>query len=220
MVLTVPSLTSRDIAMASRKPPQKTPEKTAKKSPKAKSANQAAAKLMTTATSAAAKKPAPPKKIADKAPKTAAIKTSKPKQNKAAADAPPDSKTGASVLGEVVWLMSQSKSHQAITTGELNTRLLPAINNGQVRVFQANDKLIGAAIWAFVSATVEQRLAQNTPQLEPDDWTSGETVWLIDLIAPFGAERTMLEEMKETLFPDRAIKFRGVKDGKATIYSL
>ena len=201
--------------MATRKPPSKAPQKAPKNSSKAKSPKQ------TTARTAAKT----PNKIADKAsaPTTAKPKPAKPKpkQDKASNSAAPEErKTGASVLGEVVWLMSQSKTHQSVTAGELNKRLLPAINHGQVRVFQAKDKLIGAAIWAFVSDEVEQRLAQSNPQLEPQDWTSGTTVWLIDLIAPFGAEKTMLEEMKETLFPDRIIKFRGHKDGKTTIYSI
>jgi len=196
--------------MATRKPPSKVPRKKAKTPPKAKSPKQ-------TTERAAAKTP---NKIADKASAPMAAKP-KPKQDEASTGvAPEERKTGASVLGEVVWLMSQSKTHQSVTAGELTSRLIPAINHGQVRVFQAKDKLIGAAIWAFVSDEVEQRLAQSNPQLEPQDWTSGTTVWLIDLIAPFGAEKTMLEEMKETLFPDRIIKFRGVKDGKATIYSI
>jgi cytolysin-activating lysine-acyltransferase len=192
--------------MATRKPPSKA----SKKSPKVNSPKQTTARAVAKT----------PNKIADKASMSTAAK-SKPQQDKAAVDAKPEvHKTGASVLGEVVWLMSQSKTHQSVTAGELKTRLIPAINKGQVRVFQAKDKVIGAAIWAFVSDEVEQRLAQSNAQLEQQDWTSGTTVWLTDLIAPFGAEKTMLEEMKETLFPDRAIKFRGHKDGKTTVYSI
>ena len=45
-------------------------------------------------------------------------------------------------------------------------------------------------MWASVSAEVDAKIAEQTKagvfpiRLKPDDWTSGEIVWLLDVIAP------------------------------------
>jgi cytolysin-activating lysine-acyltransferase len=52
------------------------------------------------------------------------------------------------------------------------------------------DATIGFAIWASVSATVAAKIAEQIKagvfpiRLAADDWTSGDQIWLIDLIAP------------------------------------
>lgn len=54
------------------------------------------------------------------------------------------------------------------------------------------------AIWASVSAEVDSRISEQTKagvfpvRLKPEDWKSGEVVWLLDVIAPTRELATMV----------------------------
>lgn len=53
----------------------------------------------------------------------------------------------------------------------------------------AEESVVGIALWATVSDAVDARIAEQIKanvfpvRLAPEDWTSGDTVWLLDLIA-------------------------------------
>ncbi len=66
----------------------------------------------------------------------------------------------------------------------------PALAAGSTKESRQSPTLNGIAIWASVSAEVDAKIreqieAQVFPiRLKPEDWTSGEIVWLLDVIAP------------------------------------
>ena len=53
----------------------------------------------------------------------------------------------------------------------------------------AEESVVGIALWATVSEAVDAKIAEQIKanvfpvRLAPEDWTSGEIVWLLDLIA-------------------------------------
>ena len=53
----------------------------------------------------------------------------------------------------------------------------------------AEESVVGIALWASVSAAVDAKISEQIKanafpvRLAPEDWTSGDTVWLLDLIA-------------------------------------
>jgi cytolysin-activating lysine-acyltransferase len=55
------------------------------------------------------------------------------------------------------------------------------------------------------------------PLLAPADWKSGETLWLADIVAPFGGHDAMIKDLKEKVFPEREVKFLGLEDGKVVV---
>jgi cytolysin-activating lysine-acyltransferase len=65
------------------------------------------------------------------------------------------------------------------------------MENGQTKVDE--ETIAGIAIWASVSPAVDAKIAEQTKagvfplRLAPDDWTSGDLPWLLDVIA---ADRT------------------------------
>lgn len=61
--------------------------------------------------------------------------------------------------------------------------------------FHADDRPIGVAIWARLSDEVAERYSSGTGRLRPDEWTSGEQLWLIDLITPFADEENKQAEL-------------------------
>lgn len=137
-------------------------------------------------------------------------------------DSSPTQTVGA-LLGEITWLMTQSKSHRLMFIGDLEWIAMPPMLLRQYRLFRDDNKTpCGLALWAKVNDEVEQRLmTMGTARLKPDDWNSGENVWLIDLIAPFGRQAEMLEELKGSAL--KGVKFKyhqTTPDGKRAVVSV
>ena len=80
---------------------------------------------------------------------------------------------------------------------------------------QQGDKPIGVVFWGTVSDEVSARLAEGTSKLRPQDWKSGEHLWVVETIAPPspGGAEEMVKDLKAAVFPDREIKMMVVKDG-------
>lgn len=93
------------------------------------------------------------------------------------------------IFGEIVLLMAKSTRHSQVTAEDLPARLLPAIKARQFHLFRNKDVVIGAAVWASVSQAlepaIEAALTNPTTIFDPSIWTSGDRIWLMDLIAPF-----------------------------------
>lgn len=120
---------------------------------------------------------------------------------------PGERKTVAAALGEIVWLLSQSPNHRhSLFCGDLEWFCMPALLHNQYRLFYAEGRPIGVAFWAFVTETVEARLAAGG-RIGADDWRAGERVWLTELVAPFGNQEAMLEDLRTTALANRRFRF-------------
>jgi len=153
----------------------------------------------------AVKKPAPQQVAAKKAsPKAAAKPASKKvegavvseKVMKGAGKNAAFRPTVSHMLGEIVWLLSQSQGHRHFAISDLDWMVAPAIANSQYRVFRAGKKPVGVALWAKVSDEANTKLTSGTGRLRPDEWKSGKNIWLIEVISPFAnAENKLTEAM-------------------------
>ncbi len=132
----------------------------------------------------------------------------------------PRQRTVAEVLGEIVWLFSQSPRHKTFFISDLEWLVMTPIVLQQFRIFYAPDRPIGVALWAKVAPHVAERLARGNARLSPQDWQSGDALWLVDIIAPFGGKDEMLKDLKLNVFPREAIKLAAVKDGKLVTESF
>ena len=95
----------------------------------------------------------------------------------------------------------------------------------QFRLFYATDRPIGVVLWATVSPEVEANLRAGTMKLRPQDWKSGDKLWVMpeacfqhdEVIAPFGGAEEMVKDLKANVFPTREVHYlavtaQGVKD--------
>ncbi len=89
--------------------------------------------------------------------------------------------------GKLSWLASFCPLHQRYSPALLRSFFLPAVTHDCVRFF-ANDKGVTAAalIWARLSDEVSNRMIFDNRPPALKDWNSGENLWFLDLIAPFG----------------------------------
>jgi cytolysin-activating lysine-acyltransferase len=107
-------------------------------------------------------------------------------------------KTVSQVLGEVVWLMTQSPRHKSIPLGDLEWLVMPAILLKQFRIFYKGEQPVGVAVWALVDDLVAKRIDTGEKRLTAAEWKSGHHMRILDTIAPFGAEVEMREQVALT----------------------
>ena len=117
----------------------------------------------------------------------------------------------AALLGEIVWLLGRSDAHKHIFLTELDWMVMPPIPLRQFRIWRQNNQPVAYASWAFLSDEASQRFtdgaaAGRVGRLAPGEWKSGEQLWLIDFIAPFGGGDAMIKELRETVFPGQTVK--------------
>jgi cytolysin-activating lysine-acyltransferase len=107
----------------------------------------------------------------------------------------PAPKTVAQVLGEITWLMTQSPRHKSIALGDLEWLLMPAILLRQFRIFYKGEQAVGVALWALADDLVARRIDAGDKRLAAVEWKSGESMRVIELVAPFGGEAEMREQV-------------------------
>lgn len=103
--------------------------------------------------------------------------------------APSQAPTVSHFLGEMTWLLTQSPLHRALAIGDLEWLVMPALIHQQFYVFRDGERPVGLALWAKCSPEAAKKLDHG--MIEPEnrltleEWSGGDQIWLVDLIAPF-----------------------------------
>ena len=127
-------------------------------------------------------------------------------------------KTVSQVLGEVTWLMTQSPTHRQLFIADLEWFAMPALLLEQFRIFSGPQHPVGLALWARVSPETESRLQAGAHKLRADEWRSGDKPWMIELVAPFGAQDEMIKDLAHSVFPDESFRFHKLNaDGERVV---
>ena len=64
---------------------------------------------------------------------------------------------------------------------------------------------------------VSRFLQRGTTRLRPQDWKSGDRLWVVEVIAPFGGQDAMVADLKAKVFPDEALKVLALVDGRKVV---
>jgi len=111
-------------------------------------------------------------------------------------------------IGYIAWLCSQSPGHKQLFIQDMEWRLFPPVILGQYKL-RIDNKAGGLptayASWAFLSDEIEAGY-RTAHKLRPGDWQSGDRIWLVDCIAPFGGAVHLLEELCFEVYQNREIK--------------
>jgi cytolysin-activating lysine-acyltransferase len=108
------------------------------------------------------------------------------------------------LLGEMTWLLTQSPLHRGFSIGDLEWLLMPALIHQQFYIFRDGERPVGLALWAKCTpaavAKLEGGMIEPENRLTLEEWTSGDQIWLVDLVAPFAnAENRQREIMMADL---------------------
>ncbi|MDX2265716.1 MAG: toxin-activating lysine-acyltransferase [Hyphomicrobiales bacterium] len=136
----------------------------------------------------------------------------------------------AAAFGEIVSVLMRSKNHRALTLAEIETFVVPPVLSKQYLVARArpqNDPSdagmpVGVVLWAKVSDELDRRLsaAAGAVALNPADWTSGEHLWVIDVVAAPAVAQAMIEELKRSVFAGRRAKIRVRREGGIAVETI
>lgn len=127
----------------------------------------------------------------------------------------------AMVLGCVVWLWMHSSSHRRTPLQDLQRMLLPAIKSGQFVLVTEGDKPVFFLSWARFSPAAEARYLQlHASQLPETDWQSGERIWFLDWVAPFGHTHALRPLIKRLFATHcwRALYHKGNERGLRVVH--
>jgi cytolysin-activating lysine-acyltransferase len=109
------------------------------------------------------------------------------------------------ILGPALWLYARDPVKKFMFLGDTDWAVLPPIVLDQCRLFTKGGLPYAFVTWAFVNDQVDARLRSSQPKIAPHEWKSGEHVWIIDAVAPFGQLEETVKEVRETLFPGRMV---------------
>jgi cytolysin-activating lysine-acyltransferase len=120
-------------------------------------------------------------------------------------------------IGHAVWLMSRSPMHKHLMITDIEWLVTPPIMLSQFRLWQKDGNPIGYASWALLGEEAEERIVtRGIRRLMPTDWKSGENLWLIDFLSPFGGQEEMLKELREKVHPGKKMKMIQAAPGGGT----
>lgn len=85
-----------------------------------------------------------------------------------------------------IGLLAKSRVHQYWSVLDILRLVIPPIERNQCIFAYIDHSLIGFCTWGCFSKEVAQHFASGTRPLAPHDWESGENLWIIDAIAPYG----------------------------------
>src|SRR5688500_7205483 len=108
-------------------------------------------------------------------------------------------------LGEMTWLLTQSPLHRALSIGDLEWLVMPALLNQQFYLFRDGDRPVGLALWAKCGEgavrKLEAGMIEPENRLTLEEWTNRDQIWLVDLIAPFADAKNQQREIMTADWP-------------------
>lgn len=107
------------------------------------------------------------------------------------------------LLGDVLLLVMASKIHRRFPIQDFVELIMPALDSNQFRIYK-NDKgdPIGLVTWAKFSDEMEKKLHAGQILFTPEEWQSGDKLYFMDFIAPYGHARKMVHDLKNNIFPN------------------
>jgi hemolysin-activating ACP:hemolysin acyltransferase len=145
----------------------------------------------------------------------------------------------AQSFSQIVAVMMRDPKFRQLRLAELEWLVLPPLIAGQWRLAQTKVEQmmakpgetapqtsmvvpVGAAIWARVSPEIDKRLSENLDKpiaLKPNEWVSGNQIWLIAAMGDPRAIPTFLKSLQETEFKDQAVKLRAPGPNETVVIS-
>ncbi len=135
----------------------------------------------------------------------------------------------AANFGNMVTVMMQSPHHQRVPLSELHSRLVPPLTANQFRVAEAVKEgsgltiPVGLIIWACVSDELHEKLKEQLDRpimLNGDEWTSGDNLWIVDVVGPERFLAPLLTSLRKSDFKDRVVHYRNNTDDGVKIQTL
>lgn len=122
-------------------------------------------------------------------------------------------------LAQIVKLMLRSANHRHFSLSDLEWMVLPALNSGQLAMAETKPDQSGlrqpmaVLFWASVSPEIDRRMSSNLDapiRLRPDEWQSGDILWITDMIGDMSTGHALVKNVLETVLAGRTLKVRSL----------
>ena len=116
----------------------------------------------------------------------------------------PDRVERYSQIGYAMHLLSQSPRARYRQAHYASAILTPAIAHRRINFyFDEDGSPVAFLVWANLAPDVEERvLARSKLELHVSEWNEGSSLWVLDLVAPFGHLKYVLRHARDVLFRD------------------
>ncbi len=126
-------------------------------------------------------------------------------------------------LGDVIAEILLIDGFEAPPLEQLSALILPPLSLGQLIIAHKQKQgqrpwPVAACVWAKVSPAIDARLASASdylPPLTPEEWNSGDIVWIMAAMGEPGVVEPMLLELQHQTFGGRPVKLREIASGAA-----
>lgn len=128
-----------------------------------------------------------------------------------------DFATKLPVLGHVTWLYSKLDTHKYFSVADLETRVLPPVMLEQCKLYlqgKAGGLPMAFVSWARLDEAAEAKYLA-TQKITPGEWKSGDRLWLMDSLIPFGGQDRIFKELYQEMFANEDIHLL-MPDGTAS----
>ncbi len=102
-------------------------------------------------------------------------------------------------FGTLFYLASLTDTHRQRSLAQVLYAFETPLRLGQYHIFRQNGFPRGFVTFAGLSPEAEYRYAIQDQPLTDADFTSGQSFWIIDMVAPFGQSRQMVEILKREI---------------------
>ncbi len=121
-------------------------------------------------------------------------------------------RSSVGVLGDVAWLMMESAWHKGRQVSDFARLVMPPLKHRQFRLFHEGNVPIAFISWALLSPTAEIKYFTDPHSLDPEDWKSGNAIYIADFVASPNAMRKIAPYLRHdplmSMGPIRGIKTR------------
>jgi hemolysin-activating ACP:hemolysin acyltransferase len=136
----------------------------------------------------------------------------------------------SAAFGDIVSVLAQSANAKERPLSDLQWLVVPALLTGQYRLGEGYSESrgfsapAGVVLWASVSDEVDRRLSASPEapiRLAPQEWKSGDNLWLIEAAGSPRILSPMLKGLAEKEWRGKRVKLcvRG-QDGKAVVQEI
>lgn len=90
------------------------------------------------------------------------------------------------LFGEIIWLLDRTPGYRDAAVRDVCAMFLPPAELDQLRLYRRGPRPVALGVWAWLDPDAAARHVETGAPLRPEDWRSGDALWFIDVVAPFG----------------------------------
>jgi len=124
------------------------------------------------------------------------------------------------VIGEFCFLCFHSTLHRKWSMEMISNTFEPPIHLKQFQVYRARNVPRGLVTWARLDAAAEAKFIQGRGLDSHEEWNSGKSLWIVDLISPWGHGKAIIDDILKSLpgTSFKALRVRGEKKRVVEFY--